>query len=154
MPKKKKSKFNSLSTPGVKQELSNYLVELAFLRQNRGIKLPPYFWRETKYKFRYRREIMACRKFIKKYGEPFVLSIALRNHITTWTDFGKIEFLLQQRVESERRKRSPKDTSPVVDETNDQTEDLRDFSYPKPKKQSLFARLKELNSGEKEKGLK
>lgn len=147
---KRKSKFNSLSTPGVRQELSNYLVELAFLRQNRGAKLKPYFWKDVKYKFRYRREIMACRKFIKKYGEPFVLSVAMSNYITTWTDFAKVEFLLQQKAESARRKQSPKDTSAVVNDFNRETEDLRDYTLPKPKKRSLFERLKELNNGEKE----
>ncbi len=144
---KRKSKFNSLSTPGVKQELSNYLVELAFMRQNRGAKLKPYFWRDTKYKFRYRREIMACRKFVKKYGESFVLSIALANHIRTWTDFAKIEFLLQQKAESQMRKALPKDSTPIEDDFIKETEDLRDFSLAKPKKHSLFERLKELNNG-------
>lgn len=144
---KRKSKFNSLSTPGVKQELSNYLVELVFLRQNRGVPLKPHFWRDTKYKFRYRREIMACRKFIKKYGEPFVLSVALDNYIYSWTDFSKIEFLLQRKNEAEERKKTPKDTSPVVNEANETSEDLRDFSYSRPKKQSLFGKLKELNGG-------
>ena len=65
----RKSKFTSLSTPGTRQDCSNYLVELAFLKSNRGIRLPPKFWQQVKYKFRYRREIQACRKFIKKYGE-------------------------------------------------------------------------------------
>jgi hypothetical protein len=150
MAKKKKSRFNSLSTPGNRQDLSNYLVELAFLRQNRGNPLPPKFWQQTRYKARYRREIMACRKFIKKYGEPFVLSVALKNYIRSWTDFARIEFLLQQKKESLERKASPKDSTPVEKEFSQESSDLRDFDIPQTKTKSLFERLKELQGGEEE----
>lgn len=149
MPKKRKSRFDSLSTPGKKQDLSNYLVELAFTRQNRGQKMPPNFWRLVKYKFRYRREIQACRKFIKKYGEAFVLYVALNNHITRWTDFGRIEFLLQKLQEKQEAIKSPKDFSPVEEESLKVKEDFRDFK-PKPAKVGLFKRLEELNGKEKE----
>jgi len=99
---KKKARFNSLSTPGTRQDASNYLVELAFLRANHGIKLKPKFWQQTKYKFRYRREIQAVRKFIKKHGEAAVLSVAISNYIRTWTNYGQIEAQLQKIKERAR----------------------------------------------------
>lgn len=143
---KRKSKFNSLSTPGVRQDASNYLVELVFLRQNYGQRLPPKFWQQTKYKFRYRREIQACRKFIKKYGESVVLYIALHNpNISTWTDFGHIEFLLQQREEAKIRMAALKDNTPIEILSEKTDIDLRENKGPK-KKGGLFERLKELNN--------
>lgn len=147
MAKKRKSRFSSLSTPGLKQDCSNYLVELVFLRSNKGTRLPAKFWQEQRYKWRYRNEIQACRKFIKKYGEPAVLSIAMHNqNVTTWTDFAKIEFLLQQIEESRVRRALPKDTSDVIEETVKVEADHRDFTPRGPKK-GLFERLKELNDG-------
>ena len=145
--KKRKARFNSLSTPGVKQDCSNYLVELAFLRANHGTKLPPKFWQHTKYKFQYKREIQACRKFIKKYGEPSVLYIALHNHITTWTNYGNVEFLLQKRVEKFKRLAATKDTSPVKTEGVVSSIDLRENRPIILKKEGLFERLEELNNG-------
>jgi len=148
--KKKKAKFDSLSTPGVKQDCSNYLVELVFLRQNYGKRLKPKFWQEVKYKFRYKREIQACRRFIKKYGEPIVLYIAIQHKdLRSWTDFAHIEFLLQQKMESFQRRALPKDATSVQTETVKVTNDLRTFTPSAPKK-GLFERLKELSSGQKE----
>lgn len=146
---KRKTRFNSLSTPGHKQDCSNYLVELAFLRRNKGTKLPEKFWQLQRYKWQYRKEIQACRKFIKKYGEPAVLKIALHNHITTWTDFAHVEFLLQQVAERQQRLAAPKDTSPVKDESVKVADDYRDFA-PAPPKKGLFERLKELSNGQEE----
>lgn len=147
MAKKRKARFNSLSTPGVKQDCSNYLVELIFLRSNKGTKLPSKFWQLQRFKWRYRREIQACRKFIKNFGEPAVLSIAIDHpEITTWTDFARVEFLLQQIEEGRVRRALPKDTTDVVKDSVKVSEDLRDFTPPAPKK-NLFDRLKELNNG-------
>lgn len=147
---KRKARFNSLSTPGQKQDCSNYLVELAFLKDNHGIRLPPKFWQLTRYKFRYRREIQACRRFIKKYGEPDVLYVALNNHITTWTDFARIEFLLQQRAERRQRIAAPKDISPVVVDFSQENIDKRVNVKRRERKKGLFERLGELDNGEKE----
>jgi hypothetical protein len=144
---KKKTRFNSLSTPGHRQDCSNYLVELAFLRRNRGTRLPAKFWQLQRYKWQYRKEIQACRKFIKKYGEPTVLYIAMQHHITTWTDFAHLEFLLQKVAERQKRLAAPKDISGVSRESVKVAEDYRDFT-PKPRKKGLFDRLKELSSGE------
>ncbi len=149
MVKQKKARFNSLSTPGLRQECSNYLVELAFLKRNRGTRLPSKFWQQQRYKWQYRKEIQACRKFIKKYGEPTVLYVAMNNHITTWTDFAHLEFLLQRLAERQVRLAAPKDTSEVKRETVKVANDHRDFT-PTPRKLGLFDRLKELSSGEKE----
>jgi len=142
----KKARFNSLSTPGHRQDCSNYLVELAFLKNNKGSKLPPKFWQLHKYKWQYRREIQACRKFIKKYGESVVLYVAMHNHIVTWTDFAKVEFLMQKIAERNVRLASPKDKSDVKSEVIEVKEDFRDF-IPRPSKKGLFERLKELNNG-------
>jgi hypothetical protein len=151
MTKKRLARFNSLSTPGKKQDCSNYLVELVFLRRNRGMPLPQSFWQQSKYKYRYRREIMACRKFIKKYGEPFVLYIAIRNpKLDTWTEFGKVEYALQQLDERKTRLQSPKDNSSVEPVFKKTEEDLRDFTVEKTKKASVFSRLKELSGGQEE----
>ncbi|MBV1929853.1 MAG: hypothetical protein KUG81_10140 [Gammaproteobacteria bacterium] len=145
---KRKSKFTSFSTPGHKQDCSNHLVELAFLRQNKGKRLPEFFWREQRYKWRYRKEVQACRKFIKKYGEGPVLLAAIENlTITTWTDFGHVEYLLQKHAERRRLRALPKDNTPVVPESVKVTEDYRDFEPAKPKL-GLFDRLKELSNGE------
>jgi hypothetical protein len=149
MATKKKARFNSLSTPGHRVECSNYLVELAFLKKNKGSKLPPKFWQLQRYKWWYRKEIQACRKFVKKYGEAYVLHVALHNHITTWTDFGRVEFLLQKFAERRERLASPKDTSGVILESVKVTEDYRDFT-PQPKSKGLFERLEELTRGEEE----
>jgi len=143
---KRKSRFNSLSTPGTKQDLSNYLVELAFLRQQHGQKLPPKFWQLGKYKFRYRREIQACRKHIKKYGESVILYIALKNYITSWTDYAKIEVLAQARKEIAERIRAPKDKSEVSQESEILGLDLRGQTNSRPKKKGLFEKIEEIEN--------
>jgi len=146
MAKKKMARFNSLSTPGEKTTCPNYLVELAFLKNNKGARLPPKFWQLHRYKWQYSREIQACRKFIKKYGEPAVLYVAMNNHITTWTDFARVEFLVQKIAERQHRLASPKDVTTVAHESVKVAEDHRDFT-PAPRRKGLFERLKELNSG-------
>lgn len=147
---KRKARFQSLSTPGTKQDCSNYLVELAFLRQNHGKRLPPKFWQQTRYKFKYRREIQACRKFIKKYGESKVLYVATHNKdLRSWTDFGRVEFLLQQLSERDERRALPKDNTGVPTETVHVDVDLRN-QRPRVQKKGLFDRLKELRNGQEE----
>lgn len=147
--KKKKARFKSLSTPGKRQDASNYLVELIFLRTNHGAPLPPSFWQQTRYKFRYRREIQAVRKFIKKYGEVDVLFVAISNYITTWTNYANIEAMLQRREERKKLKASAKDLTPVQKPESPHGPDLRaenNMCSP-PVKKSLFERLKELKDG-------
>lgn len=143
---KRKAKFVSLSTPGVRQDLSNYLVELIFLRRNRGSRLPPRFWSETRYKFRYMREIKACRKFIKAYGEAAVLHIARKNYFTTWTEYDKIEVLLQAYRERIVNKSKPKDMGSVEREIVERGKDLRTQRQRKEHK-GLFQKLEELENG-------
>jgi len=153
MSKRRKARFNSLSTPGHKQDCSNYLVELAFLRQNHGKKLPKSFWKMTRYKTRYRQELIACRKFIKKYGEPLVLKITLRDfRITTWRDYGKVEMVLQREQEKAVLKARPKDTSDVAPENPFVSEDLRPTRPTPSKRLGLFDKLKQLEkaNGQKE----
>jgi len=140
----RKKKFSSLSTPGTKQDASNYLVELAFLRSNHGAPLQPKFWQQSKYKFRYRREIQACRKFIKKYGEPSVIYVAMHNHIVSWADFAKVEFLLQQRSERAARLKEPKDISPTSVEQRETFADLRTKNFTPKIQKGLFQKLEEI----------
>lgn len=144
---KRKEKFVSLSTPGHKMDCANYLVELAFVRQNKGRKLPAFFWREQRYKWKYGREIQACKKFVKKYGEGIILLVALENYVDTWTDFAKVEFFLQKYQELKDLRRTPKDTTEVKEETVEVANDFRDFTPP-PRKKGLFERLRELNGKE------
>ena len=148
--KKKKARFNSLSTPGLKQDLSNYLVELAFLRSNRGIKMPPKFWQNPRHKFRYMREIKGVRKFIKDYGETVVLEIALAEYITTWTKYDNLHVLAQHRVAAEKRKSLPKDMTPVAPEKEQLGVDLRGQTTPRPRKRGLFEKIEELENANKE----
>tara|TARA_R100001244_G_scaffold114566_1_gene84908 strand:+ start:559 stop:1008 length:450 start_codon:yes stop_codon:yes gene_type:complete len=146
---KRKQKFNSLSTPGLRQDLSNYLVELAFLKDNRGIRLPAKFWQNPRYKFRYMREIKGVRKFIKDYGEPIVLEIALKNHITTWTKYDNLHVMAQKiKVRGERRL-APKDTSQVAQEIESKGIDLRDKKVNRPRKKGLFEMILELEKNAK-----
>ena len=103
MPRKSCPKFSSLSTPGLKQDLPTFLVELAFLRQNHGVRLTEYFWRQTQYKWRFGREIQGCRKFIKKYGDVATLKIAIENYIKSWCDYATLEVLFQKLFERAQR---------------------------------------------------
>lgn len=148
---KRKQKFNSLSTPGIRQDLSNYLVELAFLRSNHGNRMPQKFWRNPKYKFRYMREIKGVRKFIKDYGEPVVLHIALNNYITTWAKYDNLHVLAQKRVASLERSRAVKDLTPVISESRSLGSDLRGQIVRRPRKKGLFEKIEELENAENSK---
>ena len=147
---KRKQKFNSLSTPGLRQDLSNYLVELAFLRSNHGQRMPEKFWRIPKYKFRYMREIKGVRKFIKDYGEPIVLHIALGNYITTWTKYDNLHVLAQKRVASKERQRAIKDLTPVLSQSRKLGTDLRGQTVRRPRKKGLFEKIEELEDAKNE----
>lgn len=144
--KVKTPKFPSLTTPGARQDVSNYLVELAFLRENKGFPLPPKFWNEVKYKFRYKREIQACRRFIKTYGYEAILKIAKENYITTWTDFAQIEVMCQKIIAAQERLLLPKDKSAPTKDFTQTKEDYRGTVNIQPKK-GLFDRLSELDNG-------
>jgi hypothetical protein len=143
-----KIKFNSHSTPGHQMDLGTWLVELALTRRNCGVRLPARFWTMTQYKFLFMREIKAVKSFMKKYGEKAVLNMALKNYLTTYTDYAQMEFHLQQTAESIARLALPKDTSPVVDDNAPKpTVDLRDGSWPVVKKKiGLFQALKEISN--------
>jgi hypothetical protein len=141
-------KFPSHSTPGHEMDLGTWLVELALTRKNCGVKLPPRFWSLVQYKFAFMREIKAVKKFIKEYGEKAVLRIALREYLTTYTDYGQMEVFLQKIKESAERLALPKDTSEVKPESLTHTgPDLRDEKPKMQKKLGTFERLKELQNG-------
>jgi hypothetical protein len=140
--KKRKARFNSLSTPGLRVTLENYLVELAFLRSNYNQKLPEKFWQSTRHKYKYRREIQAVKKFLNKFGETDVLRAAIEHlKIVSWADYGKVEAILQTYAERRELRARPKDLTPVKKRIKNSV-DLRpkDDTVKKPK--GLFKRLK------------
>ena len=108
----------------------------------------PKFWRLPKYKFRYMREIKGVRKFIKDYGEPIVLHIALNNYITSWAKYDILHVLAQKRVASIERSCGVKDLSPVVSEERSLGSDLRGQTVRRPRKKGLFEKIEELENAE------
>ena len=139
-----KRKELSNTTPGHKMLIRSWLAELVMLRQHAT--LPAYFWRDTRWKWNYMREVKAISKFIKNYGELAVVSIACDRHIKTFSNYGNIEFLLQNEKAKIERLNSLKDLSPIISEATQVTEDLREprsFIIRK----SLFERLEELENG-------
>lgn len=142
MAKKRRARFDSVSTPGHKQDTAQYIVELNMMRKNRG-PLPQYFWRQQRFKWNYSREIKAVKHFTKKYGESKALRIALQYPLVTWTKYADVEVHFQRLEELEKLRALPKDTSEVKKENEMEAEDLRDFS-PKSK---VF-RLSQIRSGD------
>ena len=139
-------KVNSTSTPGHKMFIRSWLAELVMTRANRGRPLKPYFWRDTRWKWRYTNEVKAASKFIKKYGEALVVRVVCDHKINTFTDYGNLEFLLQNEQARIDRLSIPKDLSKVENEDPGVVEDLREprsFSI----KKTLFERLAELENG-------
>lgn len=143
--RKKNKTVQSSTTPGHKMQLRSWLVELVMLRASGG-RLPPYFWKEQKWKWRYTNEIKAVSKFIKTYGELAVLNAVLNNReLSTFSSYGDIEFLLQKEDELVKKQLTPKDYTEVKP-----LAPLSDEDYREPvsfvKKKSLFDRLRELEN--------
>jgi len=146
-------KYNSHSTPGHKMDLAAWLVELAMTRMNCGVRLPQRFWTDTRYKFRFGREIQAVRKFMKEFGEKRLLEISLKEYITTYTDYAQMNVFLQKMREQSERLAYPKDTSEVKPEvTRVEGPDLRDSRPVIKKKLGLFDRIQEIQNGISTKG--
>jgi hypothetical protein len=139
------AKFNSHSTPGHQMDLSAWLVEIAMTRQNQGIKLPPRFWTDTRWKFRFGREIQAVRKFIKEYGEKSLLQIVMKNYVLTYTNYAEMQVFLQKTKESKARLAYPKDNSEVKSIEPNIGPDLREEKTVLLKKKGLFERLRDMN---------
>lgn len=136
-------KVKSATTPNHKMQLRSWLAELVMLRSNRGRPLPPYFWRDNRWKWAYTREVKAVSKFIKSYGENIVVSVACNKKIHTFTDYANLEFHLQNEQASVERLARPKDLGEVMNEDAGVVEDLREprsFAI----KKTLFERLAEL----------
>jgi hypothetical protein len=133
----------SLTTPGHKMTLRNSLAELVLLRANHG-KLPEYFWRDTRWKWAYAREVQAITKFIKKYGEDVVSKVILSNYVATTADYGNLEFLLQEQMDKLARLYKPKDTTPVKAEVDEKVPDLREPRPSSFKRKSIWERLDEI----------
>jgi hypothetical protein len=141
----KSTYFISLTTPGHKMKLATWLAELAVVRSHPNITLPPRFWTDTRWKWKYGNEIKAINKHIKKYGEKLLLKAFVRSRLTTFTSYGDLEVLLQQQVEIDERINLPKDNSPCEEDKKQQLEDLRDKRATQTKG-GLFAKLRELES--------
>lgn len=141
MAKKIKS-IKSLTTPNHMMQLRSWLAELAMVRSSNG-RLPEYFWRDTRWKWKYANEVKAVTKFIKKYGEDVVVKVACGNPIKSFAEYGELEFLLQKESEAKQRLSLPKDTTPIK---NEDTQDIADLRGPRSvvSKKNLFERLAEL----------
>lgn len=130
---KKTRKIESLTTPGFQMQARSWIAELVVYRANNG-NLPPKFWQQQKWKWRYANEVKAATKFIKSYGESTVLRVVLENkNLTTLSSYGDIEYLLQVEQEKLERLKTPKDTSDNVLETRVVGTDLRESNSFKPK---------------------
>lgn len=135
----------SRTTPGHYMQLRSWLAELLCIRQFG--RLPPWFWRDVRYKFRYSNEIKSITKFLKVYGEPTVVTAILDNReITTLADYGKAEVFLQREQNIRNKRALAKDTSLPIKKDNAATEDLRD-SKPQTHKLSLFEKLDRIKNG-------
>ncbi len=140
----RKNKIQSLTTPGHKMLARSWISELVMWRANFG-HLPPYFWRQTKWKWRYTNEVKAASKFIKKYGESTVVKIVCANKkLQTLASYGELEFLLQAEQDRLKRLATPKDNTPVIDKVRAPIEDLRGPRSINTKK-GLFEKLDGLN---------
>lgn len=135
----------STTTPGHNMQLRSWLAELVMLRANKG-PLKPYFWRDVRWKWRYTNEVKAVSKYIKTYGEAVVVAVAADSKVNTFTDYARLEFLLQNEAAKYTRLPSIKDSSPVVDIVKITGVDLREQRNIKRKK-SLFEKLSELENG-------
>lgn len=145
MPKKNIKKLESLTTPGHMMQVRSWIAELMMVRYHKG-QLPPYFWRDGRWKWRYANEMKAVTKFIKKYGEGVVLKVICDAKINSFASYAELEFHLQREFEAQARLALPKDTTEVVNEVRDVSTDLRE---PRSvvSKRGLFDRLAELENG-------
>lgn len=140
-----KNSILSLTTPNHKMQLRSWLAELVMTRAYPG-QLPPFFWREQKWKWIYSNEVKAITKFINKYGESAVAKTLIDNRqIKSAGKYSDIEYLLQHEAERLNRLAKPKDFSPIepVVELRD-LEDVRDFKTTV--KKGLFERMRELET--------
>ena len=77
------------------------------------------------------------------------MSVAISNYISSWTNYGQIEALLQEVVEREKLRASTKDFTPVVPIQKEDVLDLREehgIMYKPKVKKGLFDKLKELKN--------
>lgn len=139
----KRTTIKSSTTPNHRMNLRSWLAELVMIRANRGSLLPPFFWRDARWKWKYTNEVKAASKFIKKFGEALVVKVVADNPVTTFSDYGNMEFLLQSELDILMRHMLPKDFSPVVDEDQEEIEDIRGPRIIN-KQKGLFSRLYEL----------
>ena len=128
-------------------DLAAWLVELAMTRFNQGIRLPARFWTDTRYKFKFGREIQAVRKFMKEFGEKRLLEISLKEYISTYTDYAQMNVYLQKMREQTARLAYPKDISEVKPEGKVEGPDLRELRPVIKKKLGLFDKIQEIQNG-------
>jgi hypothetical protein len=137
--------IQSRTTPGHKMQLRAFVAETLFIRQHG--KLPPYFWQQTRYKFRDGMEIKAASKFIKIYGEAILMIVVLNNReLTTLTDYAKAEVYLQQEKNRRELRKLAKDVTAPEHIKKIGVEDLRTNVTKRP--MGLFSKLEKLNGQE------
>lgn len=144
MPKKIKG-IESITTPGHVMQVRSWLAELVMVR-SLG-ELPPYFWRDQRWKWKYANEVKAVTKFIKKYGEGVVAkAVCDDKKIKSFADYAHLEYSLQREADAQHKLSLPKDTTPVKNEDRRPIADLREPRSVVSKK-GLFERLSELENG-------
>lgn len=127
-------------------QLRSWLAELLCIRQFG--KLPPWFWRDTRYKFRYGSEIKSISKFIKIYGEQIVVMALLNNReLTSLADYAKAEVYLQREQNLRSKRALKKDTSLPIKKEVGECVDLRDARNCNST-QGLFSKLDRMTNGE------
>jgi hypothetical protein len=139
-------KVSSISTPGKRVGIETRLIEIAITRRQRGQVPPPDFWKLNKYKWVFRKEIQAVKKFIKKYGAAAVIEVVSKNYLTSFTDYASMEFLLQAIEERQKRLNLPKDISNVKNFHKENKKDLRGSGRRGTKKTGLFEKLERFRS--------
>ncbi len=137
----KKIKIPSQTTPHHKMQLRSWLAELAMIRTFG--KLKPYFWRDSRWRGYYTREVRAVSKFIKSYGPKAIVVVACDPSIITFTNYAELEYFLQREHRKEVLRRQPKDFT-ETEYLKEETEDLREPRI-KTKSKGLFERLDDIN---------
>jgi hypothetical protein len=145
MSKKKVKGIESSTTPGHIMQVRSWLAELVMVRAHGN--LPPYFWREQRWKWIYANELKAVTKFIKKFGETVVAKTVCDNRkIHSFAHYAELEYSLQREADAQYKLSLPKDTTPIKNEDRGSDVDLREPRSVVSKK-GLFERLSELEHG-------
>lgn len=138
--------------PSPETEIANRIIARFLLRSRPNLRsLPDNYWRDSRFKKFYSREIKFVKSLFKKYDPEIVYATVLKyEKINTAADFSTIHYYIGLTLEQVERVNSPKDTSPAKPAQKTQFTDLL---TRKTKHSKLSPRqfLKE-KYGEKERG--